>query len=100
MIQIMRWVIAAILMAVGSSAVAKNTFVIDESTPVVFSDPSTLAFEDVSNHLNLTEIQERKNEFVSPKEIGVPKINATYWIHHRMVNQSGYDKHFRIDATG
>ena len=96
----MRWVIAAILMAVGSSAVAKNTFVIDESTPVVFSDPSTLAFEDVSNHLNLTEIQERKNEFVSPKEIGTPKINATYWIHHRMVNQSGYDKHFRIDATG
>ena len=100
MIQTLRWLIAAILMAVGFGAVAKNTFVIDESTPVVFSDPSTLVLEDVSNQLNVSEIQEQKNAFVSPKEIGALKINATYWIHHRLENQAGYDKHFRIDATG
>lgn len=100
MSQTIRWMIAAILIAVSVNASCKNTFAIDESTPVVFSDPTTMVLEDVSNQLTVSEIQDRAATFVNPQQIAALKIDATYWVHHRLVNQTGQDKHFRIDATG
>jgi serine phosphatase RsbU (regulator of sigma subunit) len=93
---------AVTLALLGSLAVhAQNTFVVDDNTPVIFSDKTNVrVLQAPSTDTTLDDVRDMDSQFVPANAVLSISPTDIYWIKQTLVNQSLHEKQLRIAATG
>ena len=93
---------AVTLALLGSLAVhAQNTFVVDDNTPVIFSDKTNVrVLQAPSPDTTLNDVRDMDSQFVPANAVLSISPTDIYWIKQTLVNQSLHEKQLRIAATG
>jgi serine phosphatase RsbU (regulator of sigma subunit) len=79
---------------------AQTAFVVNQNTPIEFSDKNVLVYKDETNQATVHEVLEKLDEFVPAQKINGFQSSVTYWMYQKMVNKLETDREFRVDATG
>jgi serine phosphatase RsbU (regulator of sigma subunit) len=93
---------AVTLALLGSLAVhAQNAFVVDDNTPVIFSDKTNVrVLQAPSPDTSLDDVRDMDSQFVPANAVLSISPTDIYWIKQTLVNQSLHEKQLRIAATG
>jgi hypothetical protein len=93
---------AVTLALLGSLAVhAQNAFVVDDNTPVIFSDKTNVrVLQAPSPDTTLDDVRDMDSQFVPANAVLSISPTDIYWIKQTLVNQSLHEKQLRIAATG
>ena len=93
---------AVTLALLGSLAVhAQNAFVVDDNTPVIFSDTTNVrVLQAPSPDTTLDDVRDMDSQFVPANAVLSISPTDIYWIKQTLVNQSVHEKQLRIAATG
>lgn len=93
---------AVTLALLGSLAVhAQNAFVVDDNTPVIFSDKTNVrVLQAPSPDTTLNDVRDMDSQFVPANAVLSISPTDIYWIKQTLVNQSLHEKQLRIAATG
>ena len=93
---------AVTLALLGSLAVhAQNAFVVDDNTPVIFSDKTNVrVLQAPSPDTSLDDVRDMDSQFVPANAVLSISPTDIYWIKQTLVNQSVHEKQLRIAATG
>lgn len=93
---------AVTLALLGSLAVhAQNAFVVDDNTPVIFSDKTNVrVLQAPSPNTSLDDVRDMDSQFVPANAVLSISPTDIYWIKQTLVNQSLHEKQLRIAATG
>jgi serine phosphatase RsbU (regulator of sigma subunit) len=97
-----RLLCAVTLALLGSLAVhAQNAFVVDDNTPVIFSDKTNVrVLQAPSPDTSLDDVRDMDSQFVPANAVLSISPTDIYWIKQTLVNQSLHEKQLRIAATG
>jgi serine phosphatase RsbU (regulator of sigma subunit) len=97
-----RLLCAVTLALLGSLAVhAQNAFVVDDNTPVIFSDKTNVrVLQAPSPDTTLDDVRDMDSQFVPANAVLSISPTDIYWIKQTLVNQSLHEKQLRIAATG
>ena len=80
---------------------AQNAFVVDDNTPVIFSDKVNIqVLQAPGTDTTLDEVRALDAQFVSAKSIVSISPTDIYWIRQTLVNQSAHEKQLRIAPSG
>ncbi|MBU6369368.1 MAG: SpoIIE family protein phosphatase [Burkholderiales bacterium] len=93
---------AVTLALLASLAVhAQNAFVVDDNTPVIFSDTTNVrVLQAPSPETTLEDVRDMDSQFVPANAVLSISPTDIYWIKQTLVNQSLHEKQLRIAATG
>ena len=83
-----------------AASLAQVPFVVNDNTPIEFSDKQVLVYEDLENHATPQELLSKLQEFKPAAEITSLDPGITYWIFQKIRSQLSSDREIRVDATG
>ena len=92
------WFAAAALL-LGCVVQAQAALVVDENTPIMFSDKQIQVMVDSSKQMALPEVMAHLDEFKPAADIGKLSPYAKYWVSQKLVSHLPHDRLFRIDPT-
>ena len=75
---------------------AQTPFVVNQNTPIEFSDKNVLVYKDETNQATVHEVLEKLDEFVPAQKINGFQSSVTYWMYQKMVNKLETDREFRV----
>lgn len=79
---------------------ARATFIVSETTPMVFHDDQVTVFEDPTNQASFEQVLNNPDRFVPADQIKTFKPSVSYWVMQRMISRLDKDREIRIDSTG
>ncbi|NDC62270.1 MAG: hypothetical protein EBZ60_09750, partial [Betaproteobacteria bacterium] len=80
---------------------AQNAFVVDDNTPVIFSDKTQVMVLEAPNaDMTLEEVRQLDAQFQPAKSIARISPTTIYWIRQSLVNQSEHEKQLRLAPSG
>jgi len=92
------WFAAAGLL-LGCVVQAQAALVVDENTPIMFSDKQIQVMVDSSKQMALPEVMALLDEFKPAADIGKLSPYANYWVSQKLVSHLPHDRLLRIDPT-
>lgn len=88
------------LWCLSAISFAQKPFVVNENTPIEFSDKEVLVYVDVDNNATAQELLTKLHEFKPATEFTTFNAGVTYWIFQKFRSQLSADREIRIDASG
>jgi serine phosphatase RsbU (regulator of sigma subunit) len=80
---------------------AQNAFVVDDTTPVIFSDKTQVMVLEAPNaDMTLEEVRQLDAQFQPAQSIASITPTSIYWIRQSLENQSEHEKQLRMAPSG
>ena len=78
---------------------AQTAYVLDENTPIMFSDKQVQVLVDNSKQMGLPEAMANLNAYKPAADIGKLSPYVNYWVSQKLVSKLSQDRLLRIDPT-